>query len=136
MTDKPACGPPYKAGAMKVIYIAGPFRAPNSWEIEQNIRRAEAAALEVWRLGAVALCPHTNTRFFQGAAPDEVWLAGGLELVRRSDAIYVIGGAMGIRASAGTRAEIDEADRLRLPVFMSLRPLALWLLPHDRRAPG
>lgn len=27
---------------MKVIYVAGPFRAPNSWEIEQNIRRAEA----------------------------------------------------------------------------------------------
>ena len=59
---------------MKVVYIAGPFRGPNAWEIEQNIRRAESLALEVWRAGAAALCPYTNTRFFQGAAPDDVWL--------------------------------------------------------------
>ena len=32
---------------MKVGYIAGPFRGPNSWEIENNIRRAETLALEV-----------------------------------------------------------------------------------------
>jgi len=31
-------------------------------------RRAEELALRVWRLGCVAvICPHTNTRFFQGA---------------------------------------------------------------------
>ena len=59
---------------MKVVYVAGPFRGPNAWEIEENIRRAERLALEVWRLGCACLCPHTNTRFFQGAAPDAVWV--------------------------------------------------------------
>lgn len=68
---------------MRVVYIAGPFRAENAWEIEQNIRRAEEAALELWRAGAAVLCPHTNTRYFQGAAPDHVWLEGDLELLRR-----------------------------------------------------
>ena len=51
---------------LPVIYIAGPFRAINSWEVEQNIRHAEEVALEVWRSKAVALCPHTMHRFFQG----------------------------------------------------------------------
>ncbi len=74
---------------MEVVYIAGPFRGPNTWEIEQNIRRAEALALEVWRAGAVAICPHTNTRFFQGAAPDDVWLKGYLEVVGRCDAVLL-----------------------------------------------
>lgn len=55
---------------MKVIYIAGPFRGPDSWAIEQNVRAAEALALEVWRMGAVAYCPHAMTRFYQGAAPE------------------------------------------------------------------
>ena len=63
---------------MKVVYVAGPFRGRDSWEIESNIRRAEALALEVWRAGAAALCPHANTRFFQGAADDGVMIGGGL----------------------------------------------------------
>ena len=71
----------------KLIYVAGPFRAPNSWEMEQNIRRAEALALEVWKLGLPAICPHANTRFYQGAAPDEVWLEGDIEIMRRCDAV-------------------------------------------------
>lgn len=29
---------------MKLLYIAGPFRGANSWEMEQNIRRAEEVA--------------------------------------------------------------------------------------------
>ena len=51
---------------MKLVYIAGPFRGSSAWDIEENIRVAERAALEVWKMGAAALCPHTNTRFFQG----------------------------------------------------------------------
>lgn len=76
----------------KVIYIAGPFRAANQWEQEQNIRRAEELSLRVWRVGGVALCPHLNTRFFSGALPDEVWLEGDLELLRRCDAILMVQG--------------------------------------------
>jgi hypothetical protein len=52
---------------MKLIYVAGPFRGKDAWEIECNIRRAESLALEVWRLGAACICPHP-TPDFQGAA--------------------------------------------------------------------
>ena len=30
---------------MKLVYIAGPFRAPTPWQVEQNVRRAESLAL-------------------------------------------------------------------------------------------
>lgn len=109
---------------MKVIYIAGPFRAASAWEIEQNIRRAETAALEVWRLGCACICPHTNTRFFHGAADDSVWLEGDLEILRRCDAVLLVGEYW---ESAGTRRELDLANEHGIPVFESLDSLGEWV---------
>jgi len=108
---------------MKVVYIAGPFRADNAWEIEQNVRRAEELSLEVWRLGFVALCPHTNTRFFQGAADDDVWLRGYLELVVRSDAVLVV---QGWENSSGAQAEAKLAAVHNIPIFYTTEELVDW----------
>lgn len=105
---------------MKVIYIAGPFRGSNSWEIECNIRRAEVLALEVWRAGYAALCPHTNNRYFTGAAPDDVWLRGDLELLKRCDAVLT---TEDWHRSAGARNEVDLALRLGIPVYSNIAEL-------------
>ena len=110
---------------MKVVYIAGPFRGPNAWEIEQNIRRAEALALDVWRLGAAVLCPHTNTRFFQGAADDRVWLDGDLELLARCDAVML---TPDWTRSSGARAEVAFAQARGIPVFETLTVLQDWMV--------
>ena len=99
---------------MKLVYIAGPFRAANHWEVEQNIRRAEALALDVWRMGVAVICPHTNTRFFDGAAEDRVWLDGDLEILRRCDAVVT---TPDWHRSAGARAEVDLARTLGIKVF-------------------
>ena len=109
---------------MKVIYIAGPFRGPNAWEIEQNIRRAETLALEVWKLGAAAICPHANTRFFQNAAPDKVWLDGDLEILKRCDAILMTDDW---EKSEGAKAEYTFAKKNGIPVFYSVEFLKIWL---------
>lgn len=109
---------------MKVVYVAGPFGGPSAWDIECNIRRAETLALEVWRLGAAALCPHTNTRFFQNAAPDAVWLEGGLELLRRCDALIV---TPDWERSSSARAEVVFAAKHDIPVFDNLDRLSLYL---------
>ena len=109
---------------MKVVYVAGPFRGPNAWEIEQNIRRAEELSLAVWRMGAAALCPHTNTRFFQGAADDAVWLDGDLELLRRCDAILM---TPDWERSSGARAEEAFAREHGVTVFYGLMELREWL---------
>jgi len=106
---------------MKLAYIAGPFRGKNSWEIECNIRRAEALSLEVWNVpGWCAICPHTNTRFFSGAAPDEVWLEGDLEILRRCDAVVLTPGWW---RSAGARGEVREAIIRQIPVYESAQAL-------------
>lgn len=110
--------------ALKVVYIAGPFRGPNAWEIEQNIRRAEALALEVWKIGAACLCPHTNTRFFQGAADDSVWLDGDLELLARCDAVLL---TPDWERSSGARAEVEFAVKRGIRIFYDLRALSQWL---------
>jgi nucleoside 2-deoxyribosyltransferase len=109
---------------MIVVYTAGPYRAGNSWAIEQNIRDAELASLQVWRLGAVPICPHTMTRHFQGALPDATWLTGDLELVRRSDAVVMIGDW---QHSQGACAEKAYAEARDVPVFESMELLATWL---------
>lgn len=98
----------------RVVYIAGPYRAPHAWGVEQNIRRAEEISAQVWGLGLVALCPHANSRHMDGSASDEAFLAGTMELLRRCDAVFFV---PGWGKSSGTRAEHAEAVRLGLPRF-------------------
>lgn len=108
---------------IKVVYIAGKFRGPNYWEQERNIRLAEELALLVWKAGMAALCPHTNTRYFQGAAPDHVFLDGDLELLRRCDALLTVHNWLG---SKGAVEEVGLAHRLGIPVFHEIGELLYW----------
>src|SRR2546421_1117370 len=99
---------------MKLIYVAGPYRAGSEWEVVRNIRRAEAVALEVWKLGAACICPHKNTALFGGAADDAVWLAGDLEMMRRCDAVICTDCW---EESKGTVEEVRVAREMGMPVF-------------------
>ena len=108
---------------MRVVYIAGPYRANSAWEIEQNIREAEKIALHVWANGMVALCPHTQTRFYQGFLPDALWLAGDLELLARCDAVFLV---PGWESSRGTMAEVNFAKQKGIPRFVTLMELERW----------
>lgn len=122
--------------ATRLIYIAGPFRAgvhgsrdprvQDSWAVQNNVMAAMGLALEVWKLGAVALCPHANTMFFQNAAgmPDDVWLRGDLAILERCDAVLLT--SEWIR-SAGARAEAEFADLNGIPVFETIEALKAWL---------
>jgi len=108
---------------MLVVYVAGPYRAPHAWAIEQNIRKAEELALKLWTRGVAAICPHANTRFYQGALPDELWLEGDLAIMRRCDAVVLV---EGWEHSTGTLHEKDVAERLHMPVFTTLEAFELW----------
>lgn len=117
---------------MKVIYVAGPFRGKNAWEVEKNIRHAEALAFEVNKLGAelgirrgcTALCPHTNNRFFDGTLTDEFWLESTMVMLKRScDAIIMTDN---FRRSTGAMAEYNWA-RDNIPTFLNIADLRLWL---------
>lgn len=112
---------------IKAVYIAGPFRADTPWEIEKNIRVAEELSLKVWQTGlAAAICPHTNTRFFQGSASDQVWIDGTMEMMRRCDAVLLTSPDAPIYSS-GTRGEVKEMGRLNRPVFGTFEECLEWL---------
>lgn len=108
----------------KVVYLAGPYRASSEYEVHRNIQQAELVALEVWRIGAVCICPQKNTAYYGGALPDEVWLAGDLELVRRSDAVLMV---PGWELSPGSVSEKNFAESLSIPVFLTVDELRLWV---------
>jgi hypothetical protein len=107
-----------------VVYIAGPYRAANTWEIEQNIRNAETLALDVLQLGAAAVCPHTNNRFFFGAISEDIALKTDLAVMLRCDAVMTVPFWMN---SQGTIAEIEEARNVEIPVFHELVILMTWI---------
>lgn len=116
---------------IKVVYVAGPFRSknadgsPNAMGVQRNVMRAAEAALLIWKAGHVALCPHLNTIYFNGAdgIPDQTWLVGDHELVRRSDAVYAI---EGWKDSAGALREVQLAQELRIPVLTTKKGLMRW----------
>lgn len=99
---------------MRLIYVSGAYRAPTVRRVVENIRRAEEVALAFWRAGWAAFCPHLNTALFDGAAPDETWLAGDLEILRRCDAICML---PGWEHSAGAAAEKQQAEQDGLAVY-------------------
>lgn len=105
---------------MKTIYIAGPYRAESLAEIQHNIFEARIYAEDIWQLGHFAFCPHLNSANMDGLVPDEVFLAAGLLMIEKCDAVYVV---HGFRKSKGTLAEIAHATKLGIPVYYSIEKL-------------
>lgn len=99
---------------MKVVYIAGKYRSKSVYGIKENIDKAEKVAIKYWKLGYAVICPHKNTAFFDGAAPDSVWLMGDLEFIRRSDVVVMM---TGWKNSVGATKEHDLAIKLRKEVI-------------------
>lgn len=116
---------------LPVIYVAGPYRAETPFRVLANIRRAQEAALQVWKLGAVAICPHSNCYLFDGEADNEVWLQGDLELLRRSDGVLLVDNW---QTSEGAKVEHQLAIDLGLPVFHSTARLRHWIDEWKRDA--
>ncbi len=105
---------------MKVIYVAGPYRGATAWEIEENIREAEKIALQLWKAGYAAVCPHTNNRFFFGEIDEDSVLKGCLEILSRCDGVLLLSQW---HRSEGARIEHAEALRLGIPVYFRLADL-------------
>jgi hypothetical protein len=99
---------------VKIAYIAGPYRSDTVHGIVENIYRAEAVAIKYWQLGYAVICPHKNTALFDGLLPDEVWLAGAIEILKRCDVIVMM---KGWENSSGSRAELEIALKFGLEVI-------------------
>lgn len=101
---------------MPVAFVSGPYRSPDvEWGVRRNIEAAAGVARALWGLGFAVICPHMNTAFFGGRDMiDDVWLAGDLELLARSDLIVML---PTWKDSGGARAEREFASGRNLPSF-------------------
>lgn len=97
---------------MKVAYLAGPYRAETPHKTECNIQEAAKHAVALWKEGFAVICPHKNSAQFDGEAPDNVWLAGYLEILKRCDFVVLYGDTV----SSGVQAEIDLARKLGMDI--------------------
>lgn len=129
---------------MKLIYIAGPYR---EWQddmgeistIAHNIMDArEVAADLVRRLqdkGIFPVTPHLNTAHFErlsglDGVPDEYWLKGTAELLRRCDGVLLTR-PDAAKISSGTRAELNIAEEMQKPIYRSLEELEEFVLDRE-----
>ena len=99
---------------MKVIYVAGAYRANSLNGVFENIMHARREALKLWQQNWAVICPHANTIFMDGEDTDGVFLKGDLEIVRRCDAIYMLDNW---EASKGAMGEYALAKDLDLEVY-------------------
>ena len=104
----------------KVIYVAMAYRGKTVFDVHCNIHLAWLAAAEIWALGAVALCPHTNSQHMTGLVDDQVFLDGDIDLMLRCDAVYM---GPGWQRSAGAVHERQVAADHGLAVFEDLEAL-------------
>lgn len=99
---------------MRVVFIAGPYRAVTAWGIESNIRKAELLALQLSRSGIVPVCVHSMYRYFQGEGSDDFWLSATQTLLLKCDAVLMI---PGWERSSGSVAEKALAELNCIPVI-------------------
>ncbi len=115
---------------MKLIFVAGPFKAKNTWEVEKNVRKAEETSLALWGMGYAVICPHTNSRFFLGTCSEDIFLDGYQEILKRCDGVMLLspGGQ-----SKGTIEEIKLAERLGIPVFGDVLELSAYFFLGNQK---
>jgi len=103
-----------------LIYVAGPYRG----NVEANVRNAELNAAKLALGGLSFICPHSNGHPHDALGlSDQYWIDMTLEIMRRCDAVFVVGNW---RDSEGTLGEIKEAYKLGKPVFFDTGLLFDW----------
>ncbi len=111
---------------IKLVYVAGPYSGATREAVEANIRVAEELGLEVARLGACPVIPHTNTSHpkFEEIQGYEFWIAATAKLLTRCDALVT---TTNWEHSRGARGEVRLAQEREMPVFHSIGELQGWL---------
>jgi hypothetical protein len=98
---------------MKVAYIAGPYRGKSKNKIinylqrKRNIKRAAKVAKWAWLEGYAVICPHLNSRNFDGLTTDLIFLNGDTEILKRCDLMILV---PGWHSSEGARGELKFAQ--------------------------
>lgn len=117
---------------MKLVYVAGPYRAGSRYGVQRNIAFARLVGIQVVAqcLNCYPVIPHMNTAEFDfnptlKMTNDQFWLDGTLALMKKCDAVLLVR-PNADQASAGTASEVAHAELLGIPVFRTLSDLKRW----------
>jgi len=116
---------------MKFVYIAGPYSAKSDdwrsyFEIDANIRAAEEVAAELANAGVGFFCPHTHSAHFEVFARGtyaKFWYELDMRFLEACDAILMLPRWID---SVGSKAEYEQAIKLRMPIFFSPAEAIAW----------
>lgn len=112
----------------RLVYIAGPYRGKDAWEVEENIRAAEQLGYEVAQHGHVPVIPHTMYRYFNGTLNDDYWLDATKRLMLACDCVLLL---PGWERSEGATEEKNAAMDDHMPVFTKLSTLLEYYSPEN-----
>lgn len=110
---------------MKIVYIAGKYGSADPWDVSKNIHAASEAAAAVVLCGAMPFCPHRNTARFEHLQPPDFWQQGNGAILRHCDALYAFDEYF--ERSEGTRAEMQIAVDMKIPIFIHSVHIAQWV---------
>jgi len=104
-----------KAGK-NLIYVCGPYRNTSEEKKKENIWHALRVSVRLWELGFFVICPHLNTANFEFYTnlDNNVWLDGGLEMLRRCDCVFIL---KGFETSPGSLKECELAQKLGKDIY-------------------
>lgn len=111
---------------MKRVYVAGSYNGPNVIAVLNNMRIGFRACVDVLKAGFAPFCPWGDYHFQLALSETERQLditdyyRYSIAWLRASDAVYVCNYS---EDSKGTKAEIEEAERLEIPVYYTLQDL-------------
>lgn len=118
---------------MKKIYVAGPYSDTNVLGVLKNIGRGTEYASKLFMNGFAPFTPWHDANFVIQNWRDNFTVKNfydySMEWLKCSDALFVVPDHEGLRDwgdSYGTVKEIEEAERLGIPVFYDLESLKKW----------
>ncbi|MHC1576732.1 MAG: DUF4406 domain-containing protein [Methanosarcinaceae archaeon] len=112
-----------------LIYVAGAYNAPTRKGIEDNIRAAEVASLDLISNGWAVFTPHKNSSGYEKYSfSNETWMGIDISILRRCDAVFAL---RSWRDSPGATREVAEATYNRIPVIFEEDTLAFYCTPPE-----
>lgn len=115
---------------MVKVYVAGPYSDDSVISVLKNIGRGEREAARLFMAGYAVFCPWFDKDFIikhpEFNFSVRQFLDYSMEWLRVSDVVYIVPNMEGLRSwkdSRGTLDEIDEANRLGIPVVFSFKEL-------------
>lgn len=101
--------------SLKLAYVSGKYtdeRGPAFAEL--NINKAAHVAMQLWSMGIPCICPHANTKHFDGVTDYETFMDGDILMVDRCDLVVMMDNW---KTSSGAMREWHRAIAFGIPVF-------------------